>query len=200
MGNVGGFPGVQKRSIRGIEFQHRTWEFLSGIRVHFTKMHHGLAICDVLQVHVGLVQFHSDGLFLCDVAWDGFQFSYLVIAIGGFKAELSSLVRGSHFDGILRCKFSCFRRKQSKGHTCQGSLFRPGLMAGDFAPQQLVVELHSGGFLGSYGDGLARWNLVPGSQLGLLLCHGVLAGGQVFDVDRPRSIGGEGFGIALALH
>ena len=73
-------------------------------------------------------------------------------------------------------------------------------MAGDFASQQPIVELHSGGFLGSYGDGLARWNLVPGGQLRLLLRHGVLAGGQVFDVDRPRAIGGEGFGIALTLH
>ena len=73
-------------------------------------------------------------------------------------------------------------------------------MTGNFASQQGVVELHSGGFLGSYGDGLARWNLVPGGQLGLLLGDGVLSGCQVLNVDFPCPVGGESFGVALTLY
>ena len=73
-------------------------------------------------------------------------------------------------------------------------------MTSDFAPQQLVVKLHSGGFVGCHGDGLPCGDFVPGSQLRLLLGDGVLTGGQVFDVDRPRAIGGKGFRVALTLY
>ena len=108
MGNVGGFPGVQKRSIRGVQLQHSAGQFLAGILVHLGEMHHGLGICDVLQVHVGLVQFHSDGLFLCDVAWDGFQLLDLVIAVGSLKGKLPIGVRLCGGDSVFSGKLDDF--------------------------------------------------------------------------------------------
>ena len=68
-------------------------------------MHHGLGVCDVLQVHVGLVQFHSDGFFHSDVARGSFQLLDLVIAVGGFKDKLSCLIGGRHLNSGFFSEF-----------------------------------------------------------------------------------------------
>ena len=73
-------------------------------------------------------------------------------------------------------------------------------MAGYFASQQPIVELYGCCLVCGDFHRLTCGNLIAGGQLGLLLGDGVLTGGQVFDVDRPRAIGGEGFGIALTLY
>ena len=75
--------------VRGVQLQHSAGQSLAGFSVHLGEMHHGLGVCDVLQVYIGLVYFYGDGFFHSDVARDSFQFSYLVIAVGGFEAENS---------------------------------------------------------------------------------------------------------------
>ena len=108
MGNVGGFPGVQKGPIRGVQLQHSAGQFLASILVHLGEMHHGLGVCDVLQVHVGLVQFHSDGFFHSDVARGSFQLLDLVIAVGGFKGKLPIGVRLCGGDSVFSGKLDDF--------------------------------------------------------------------------------------------
>ena len=108
MGDVTGFPGIQKRSVRGVQFQHSAGQFLASILVHLREMYHGLGVCDVLQVHVGLVQFHSDGFFHCDVARDGFQLLDLVIAVGSLKGKLPIGIRFCGGDSVFNGELGGF--------------------------------------------------------------------------------------------
>ena len=114
MGDVGSFPGIQQRPVRGVQLQHSAGQFLAGILVHLGEMHHGLGICDVLQVYIGLVYFYGDGFFHSDVARDSFQFSYLVIAVGGFKGKLPIGISFCGGNGIFSGELSDFRIEQTE--------------------------------------------------------------------------------------
>ena len=200
MGDVGRFPGFQQGAIRRIELQHSAGQLLRRLGVHFAKMHHRLPVGDGVQLHFCGVHLHRHRLFHGEVARQGSQFHDLERTVGGFKRKCPVGVRFCGSDGIFFGEFGCFSGEQPKCHTLQGSLLGPGFMAGDFAPQQLVVELYSGGFLGCHCDSLAGGNLIAGGHVGLLLRHGVLAGGQALDVDFSGAVGGESFGVTLALH
>ena len=128
------------------------------------------------------------------------QLHHLERSIGCFKGKLPIGVRFSYGNGILRCKIGGFCIEQPKGDTLQGSLLGPGLVAGDLAPEQLVVERYGCRLVSGNSNCLARGDLVAGGEIALLFCHGVLAGGQVLDVDFSCAVGGKGFRIPVALH
>ena len=73
-------------------------------------------------------------------------------------------------------------------------------MAGDFAPEQLVVKLYRCCLVCGDFHCLSGGNLIPSCQVAFLLGDGVLAGGQVLDVDFPGAVGSIGLAVALALH
>ena len=73
-------------------------------------------------------------------------------------------------------------------------------MTGNFASQQPIVELYGCCLVCGDFHHLTCGNLIAGGQLGLLLGDGVLAGGQIFDVDFSCPIGSECFRVIFALH
>ena len=108
MGDVTGFPGIQQRPVRGVQLQHSAGQFLSSFSVHLGEMHHGLGVCDVLQVYIRFAQLHVDGFLQGDVARNRFQFSYLVIAVGGFKGKLPIGIRFCGGDSVFSGKLDGF--------------------------------------------------------------------------------------------
>ena len=200
MRDVCGFPSIQKGAVRGVEFQHSAGKFLAGFLVYLAEMHYSLGVCNILQIHVSFVHFHRDGFLHGDVAGDSFQFSYLVVAVGGFKGELSGFIGDGGGQGSFFGELRGFRIEKPEGDSLQRSLLSPSFVAGDLASEQLVVELYGCSFIGCHSDCLASGDLVSGGEIALLLRHGVLARDQVLDVDLPSSIRSEGFRIVLALY
>ena len=193
MGNVSGFPSVQERAVRSVQFQHSAGKFLAGFLIHLAEMHHSLGVCNILQIHVGFVHFHCNGFLHGDVAGSGFQFSYLVVAVRRFKGELAVGVCFAGSKGVFSSKVGGLSRKQPKGNALQRSLLCPGFMSGDLASEQLVVELNSCGLISCYGDCLPGGNFISGGEIALLLRHGVLTGDQVLNVDLSSSVRSEDF-------
>ena len=71
-------------------------------------MHHGLGVCDVLQVHIRFAQLHVDGFLQGDVARDGFQLLDLVIAVGSLKGKLPIGIRFCGGDSVFSGKLDDF--------------------------------------------------------------------------------------------